>query len=238
MKTIYFGMAMVAIAAGAPVQLFATDGEPIAETSSAATFRLYVNDGNAYTLESAAEVAAWPVTWQACDEVSAMAMDGTAYVLADGVAAAGSAVLATAKGGIWTLTDTSETGRQSAKVSVPWSVCQSDGVPLSAASETSDAFGIDVEQDGPDRKSRDSRFLPIAYSGDDWGARSASAASTLTVTPPAAQTDPSVFDLVGTGVQPFAFNHAGRWTVLLEMADGTARTATINRLGGMTISFY
>lgn len=232
MRLIYLGMAMAAA-----LPLFAADGDFMAETSSAATFRLYVSEGDVYTLESAAEVAAWPVTWQTGETVSATAMDGTAYALSEEAGDATSAQLP-GKGGVWSLSVTSEGLTHAARVGVPWSVYQGDGQVIGATSVAYGTYGVDTVQDGPDRRIKDRAFLPIAYSGDDWGARSASAASTLTVTPPAAQTDPSVFNLFGTGVQPFAFDSAGRWTVLLEMADGTARTATINRHGGLIISVH
>lgn len=226
-------IAIIAVAASVTLPSAAADGDELAVTGSATTFRLYVNGESPYSLTNAADVAAWPVTWREGETVSATAMDGTAYALAEDAVVATSETLPT-KGGVWSLVND---GVGTATVLVPWTVAQGYGVSLSV-SATSDAFGIDVVQDGPNRKSYDRRFPPIAYSGDDW-ACDAAAASVLTVTPPPDKGAATVFDaLSGTGVQPFAFNKGGKWTVTLAMEDGTTCTAIINLPGGLIISFF
>lgn len=226
-------IAIIAVAAGAVLPAVAADGDELAVTESATTFRLYINGESPYSLTNAADVAAWPVTWREGETVSAAAMDGAAYALAADAASEGSESLP-AKGGVWSLAND---GIGTAMVLVPWTVAQGDGVSL-ALSATSGAFGIDVVQDGPDRKSYDRRFPPIAYSGDDWAGDTA-AIPTLTVTPPPNKGAATVFDaLSGTGVQPFEFNKTGKWTVTLAMEDGTTCTAIINLPGGLIISFF
>ena len=226
-------IAIIAVAAGAVLPAVAADGDELAVTESATTFRLYINGESPYSLTNAADIAAWPVTWREGETVSAAAMDGTAYALADDAVAVGSETLP-AKGGVWSLAND---GIGTATVLVPWTVSQGDGVLL-ALSATSGAFGIDVVQDGPDRKSYDRHFPPIAYSGDDWAGDTA-AIPTLTVTPPPNKGAATVFDaLSGTGVQPCEFNKPGTWTVTLAMEDGTTCTAIINLPGGLIISFF
>ena len=226
-------IAIIAVAAGAVLPAVAADGDELAVTESATTFRLYMNGESPYSLTNAADVAAWPVTWREGETVSAAAMDGAAYALAADAASEGSESLP-AKGGVWSLAND---GIGTATVLVPWTVAQGDGVSL-ALSATSGAFGIDVVQDGPDRKSYDRHFPPIAYSGDDWAGDTASAL-VLTVTPPPNKGAATVFDaLSGTGVQPFEFNKPGKWTVTLAMEDGTTCTAIINLPGGLIISFF
>ena len=226
-------IAIIAVAAGAVLPAVAADGDELAVTESATTFRLYMNGESPYSLTNAADVAAWPVTWREGETVSAAAMDGAAYALAADAASEGSESLP-AKGGVWSLAND---GIGTATVLVPWTVSQGDGVSL-ALSATSGAFGIDVVQDGPDRKSYDRHFPPIAYSGDDWAGDTASAL-VLTVTPPPNKGAATVFDaLSGTGVQPFEFNKPGKWTVTLAMEDGTTCTAIINLPGGLIISFF
>ena len=221
-----------AFAVGAILPLLAAfDGTTV--TSSAKTFCAYVTGDATYSLANAGEIEAWPVTWCEGETVSATAMDGTAYTLAEDAASAGSDALP-AKGGIWTLAN-SEEGL--ARVAVPWSVYQGGGVSL-ASGAVSDAFAADTVQDGPNRRLKDRQTPPVAYSGDDW-AGDVSAMSTLTITPPAGSGIPTSYsDVAGEGCRPFTFNKAGRWTVTLAMEDGTTRTAVIGVVGGTTISFY
>ena len=226
-------IAIIAVAAGAVLPAVAADGDELAVTESATTFRLYINGESPYSLTNAADIAAWPVTWRKGETVSAAAMDGAAYALAADAASEGSESLPE-KGGVWSLAND---GIGTATVLVPWTVAQGDGVSL-ALSATSGAFGIDVVQDGPDRKSYDRRFPPIAYSGDDWAGDTA-AIPTLTVAPPSGKGAATVFDaLSGTGVQPFVFNKTGKWTVTLAMEDGTTCTAIINLPGGLIITVH
>lgn len=226
-------IAIIAVAAGAVLPAVAADGDELAVTESATTFRLYINGETPYSLTNAADIAAWPVTWREGEIVSAAAMDGTAYAFSTDAASEGSVTLPE-KGGVWSLAND---GIGSAAVLVPWTVAQGDGISL-AESGSSGAYALDTQEDGPNRKNYDRRFPPIAYSGDDWAGDLASA-SVLTVTPPPNRGTTTVFDaLSGTGIQPFAFDKSGRWTVSLAMDDGTTCTAIINLPGGLTISFY
>ena len=226
-------IAIIAVAAGAVLPAVAADGDELAVTESATTFRLYINGETPYSLTNAADIAAWPVTWREGETVSAAAMDGTAYAFSTDAASEGSVTLPE-KGGVWSLAND---GIGSAAVLVPWTVAQGDGISL-AESGSSGAYALDTQEDGPNRKNYDRRFPPIAYSGDDWAGDLASA-SVLTVTPPPNRGTTTVFDaLSGTGIQPFAFDKSGRWTVSLAMDDGTTCTAIINLPGGLTISFY
>ena len=226
-------IAIIAVAAGAVLPAVAADGDELAVTESATTFRLYMNGESPYSLTNAADIAAWPVTWREGETVSAAAMDGTAYAFAADAASEGSVTLPE-KGGVWSLAND---GIGSAAVLVPWTVAQGDGVSL-AGSGSYGAYALDTQEDGPNRKNYDRRFPPIAYSGDDWAGDLASA-SVLTVTPPPNKGTATVFDaLSGTGIQPFAFDKSGRWTVSLAMDDGTTCTAIINLPGGLIISFY
>ena len=226
-------LAIIAVAAGAVLPAVAADGDELAVTESATTFRLYINGETPYSLTNAEDIAAWPVTWREGETVSAAAMDGTAYAFAADAASEGSVMLPE-KGGVWSLANA---GIGSVAVLVPWTVSQGDGVSL-AGSDSYGAYALDTQEDGPNRKNSDRRFPPIAYSGDDWAGDLASA-SVLTVTPPPNKGTATVFDaLSGTGIQPFAFDKSGRWTVSLAMDDGTTCTAIINLPGGLTISFY
>ena len=85
-------------------------------------------------------------------------------------------------------------------------------------------YPADSVADGPDRTTKKKEALPVAYSGDDWGGDSTKSASLTFTSPDGTETE---VDLAGTGVTPFNFNKIGDWTVLLEMTDGTTRTATI-----------
>lgn len=226
-------IAIIAVAAGAVLPAVAADGDELAVTESATTFRLYINGETPYSLTNAADIAAWPVTWREGETVSAAAMDGAAYAFSTDAASEGSVTLPE-KGGVWSLAND---GIGSAAVLVPWTVAQGDGISL-AESGSSGVYALDTQEDGPNRKNYDRRFPPIAYSGDDWAGDLASA-SVLTVTPPPNRGTTTVFDaLSGTGIQPFAFDKSGRWTVSLAMDDGTTCTAIINLPGGLTISFY
>ena len=83
---------------------------------------------------------------------------------------------------------------------------------------------LDSMQGGPDRTITQRRGYFAAYSGDNW-ARSATAASTLSVTPPRGTVTPQ--NLTGTGAVPFVpMNGKGDYTVVLT-AGSTTRTAIV-----------
>lgn len=94
-------------------------------------------------------------------------------------------------------------------------------------------YPADSEREGPDRKTDKASVLPVAYSGDDW-VGDMSKAATLRFISPRNQTNTVV--RTGTGAMSFAFTQHGRWTVLLEMENGTTFEATINITGaGFTL---
>jgi hypothetical protein len=83
---------------------------------------------------------------------------------------------------------------------------------------------LDSMQGGPDRTITQRRGYFAAYSGDNW-ARSATAASTLSVTPPRGTANTQ--NLTGTGAVPFVpSNGKGDYTVVLT-AGSTTRTSII-----------
>ena len=228
-------MKRYAISAAVAIIVFAhlsvaSDGDLIAETASATPFRAYVSDGSAYVLASDEDIATWPVTWRTGESVNATAMDGTQYALSSADEDATCEVLP-GKGGAWTLVN-SEQGN--ARVCIPWSVCQGYGVTIASGS-TAEGYAADTVQDGPNRKSKDRVFPSIAYSGDDWRERSETAQSELTIVSPSGDT---VFSesLTGTGVLPFSFDKTGKWLLSLRTAEGTMLTATVNIVGGFTIT--
>lgn len=227
-----FGAIAIVFVAGAVCPLFgAFDG--VAVSASPVTFRAYVTDGKMYALTNADDVAAWPVTWRTGETVDATAMDGTEFVLSD--VGSGTLTFATLpeKGGVWSLINSEE---GSARVSVPWSVYQGDGVSLTTG-VMGGTFAGDTRQDGPNRRTRvGNPSPPIAYSGDDW-AGGASATSTLTIAPSVGGAPIEFLDLVGTGTQLFTFDKSGVWTVTLAMEDGTTHTAIIGISGGFLLSF-
>ncbi len=78
---------------------------------------------------------------------------------------------------------------------------------------------LDSMQGGPDRTIMQRRGYFAAYSGDNW-ARSATAASTLSVTPPRGTA--STQNLTGTGAVPFVpMNGKGDYTVVLTAGSTT-----------------
>ena len=85
------------------------------------------------------------------------------------------------------------------------------------------SYRADSRREGPDRMSKSTAVPPVAYSGDDW-LGDASKASTLTfISPDGTET---TLNKTGTGVQSFAFDKSGHWTVQL-VANGQTRTADI-----------
>ena len=192
-------------------------------TSQAATFRFYGNPEKAYSLVSAAELAAWPVTWRAGETVVATAMDGAETTLSGGTDATSASL--PDKGGVWTLVNSAE---GTARIGVPWTVFDDGGT---YGANVTASFVADMVQTGPDRKLTKREVPPVAYSGDDWGAVATSATlpATITFTPPAdSGLEATVWDnLAGDGAREFVFTEKGMWTVTLTFADGTTRTATI-----------
>ena len=208
----------------------AADGNVLATTESATTFRLYVNGTTTFSLLSAAEVTAWPITWRTNETVVATSRNGTSTTLVTDATASGSQSLSQI-GGAWTLTN-SKLG--SAVICIPWSVFNDGGILDTSMNAT---FGADLTTDGPDRNGVVREFPPVAYSGDNW-IGDATAAATVTFIPPSGSgLTTTTLDLVGMGATSFAFAKSGKWTVRLAMADGSTREAEIMVKGGMVIMF-
>jgi len=191
-------------------------------TSQAATFRFYGNPERVYSLVSAAELAAWPVTWRAGETVVATAMDGAETTLSGGTDATSASL--PNKGGVWTLVNSAE---GTARVGVPWAVFDDGGAYGANATA---GFAADMVQTGPDRKLKQSEVPPVAYSGDDW-AGDLSKAATVTFTPPEGSgLEATTWDDLsgGNGARAFTFNARGVWTVTLTFANNTTRTAQID----------
>ena len=209
-------MVLAAAAAGVGLTSLA-DIETV--TSQAATFRFYGNPEKAYSLVSAAELAAWPVTWRAGETVVATATDGAETTLSGGTDATSASL--PDKGGVWTLVNSAE---GTARIGVPWAVFDDGGAYGANATA---GFVADMVQTGPDRKLKKSEVPPVAYSGDDW-AGDLSKAATITFTPPeGAGLEATTWNKTGKGAEAFTFNAKGDWTVTLAFADGTTKTATI-----------
>ena len=85
------------------------------------------------------------------------------------------------------------------------------------------AWTVDSEQKGPNRALKGKTPVLVAYSGDNWGLRDATASSSLAVrSPSGAET---VYALAGTGAYLFQPTEYGDWT--LELADGTRTLAAV-----------
>ena len=189
-------------------------------TSQATTFKFYGNPERVYSLVSAAELAAWPVTWRAGETVVATAMDGAETTLSGGADATSASL--PSQGGVWTLVNSVE---GTARVGVPWAVFNDGGTYGASATA---GFVADMVQSGPDRKLMRREAPLVAYSGDDWHG-DLSKASTITFTPPEGSgLEATTWNKTGTGAQSFTFNAKGVWTVTLTFADNTTRTAHIN----------
>ncbi len=184
-----------------------------------------------------ADFSGMPVTWRKGESVSRVSPNGdvTAYV-AD-ASSAGTGALGTLSGGVWTLEND---GVATVKVAVPWSV-YGDGEEFAVNGSPSEAFAVDTEAAGPNRKwHKSDPVIPVAYSGDDWSG-DLSTAATLTFTPPDGSELAATVRTpdAGEGTTSFTFSEAGIWTVLLEFEDGTSRTAYINvTRAGLIISFH
>ena len=191
-------------------------------TSEPVSFRAYAAVGGAYALTNATDIAAWPITWHSGETVTATAMDGTVYVLADGGSVAASTTLPAAKGGAWTFENSNG---ERAVVCVPWSVYNDGGAMASGAAV---AYGVDSVKPGPDRKATKRSVLPIAYSGDDWAGDFSKAASLKFTPPEGSSLSETTVPVVGTGAVSFAFNAKGVWTVTLTFEDSTVKVAHID----------
>ncbi len=91
--------------------------------------------------------------------------------------------------------------------------------PRLVISISSPKFVLDLETEGPNRRGKKSQPWPdVAYTGDGW-AFDATAASTLTLTPPGEAA--SATARTGTGAVPFAPRAAGIWNVALAFGSTT-----------------
>ena len=216
------------LAAVAASAAFPSQAEVETVTSSATTFTFYGNQETAYSLASAAEVAAWPVTWRAGETVVATSMDGTATTLSGGADATSASL--PSQGGVWTLVNSVE---GTARVGIPWAVYNDGGTYGASATA---GFVADMVQTGPDRKLMRREVPLVAYSGDDWHG-DLSKASTITFMPPeGSELAATTWNKTGRGASAFTFNKKGVWTVTLKFADNTKRTAHINiQASGLTI---
>lgn len=210
--------------------LHAADGDVLATTGSAASFKFNTSEVSPFAMASTTDATALfaeqPVTWRAGETVSMEAPDGTATTVS--AASAGSYAFSPTSSGVWTLSN-SEGGK--VYVSVPWAVT-GGAVCTSGAS----AFAVDTKECGPNRKSLKKEVLPIAYSGDGW-CRSRIAVSTLTLTSPTGSV--TSVALTGTGAVPVTFSQTGDWILSLAMDDGTTLAGVLTLAGrGLIISFH
>ena len=224
-------LAVIMAAVGAAFPL-AADAEEVSATFNG--FRLDTR-GIPVALSTLADVASlaedWPVTYRTGETVTYVAPDGTIGTLVSDAASAGTVPFSPNAGGLWRLVNA---GVGTAYVGVGWSVF-GDGSVWSF--DTDLPFRIHTVGAGSESRGRPGEFPPVAYSGDDW-IGDASKAVTLTFSPPAASgLSPVVVNRSGTGTQSFTFDEAGFWTVLMEMADGTTREATVFVKAGFVLVF-
>ena len=210
--------------------LHAADGDVLATTQSAESFKFNTSDVSPFAMVSITAVtdffAEMPVTWLSDETVIEEAPDGTATTVS--AASAGSYAFSPTSSGVWTLSN-SEGGK--VYVSIPWGVT-GGAVCTSGAS----AFAIDTNEGGPNRKSYKREVLPIAYSGDGWD-KSKTSVSTLTLMSSAGEE--TNVALTGTGVIPVTFSQTGDWTLSLAMEDGTTLGGILTIIGqGLIISFH
>ena len=210
--------------------LHAADGDVLATTGSAASFKFNTSEVSPFAMASTADATALfaeqPVTWRAGETVSMEAPDGTATTVS--TALSGTYAFSPASSGVWSLSN-SEGGK--VYVSVPWAVT-GGAVCTSGAS----AFAVDTKECGPNRKSLKKEVLPIAYSGEGW-CRSRIAVSTLTLTSPTGAV--TSVALTGTGAVPVTFSQTGDWILSLAMDDGTTLAGVLTLAGrGLIISFH
>ena len=224
-------LAVVAAAVGAALPL-AADAEEVSATLSG--FRLDTS-GIPVVLSSQSDVDSFsanrPVTYLPGDTVTVVSPTGTVSTLVEDAPAAGGRTFSPDAGGLWRIANSKGAV---AYVGVGWSVF-GDGTTQSSSPLA--PIAIHTAGPGPDRRGRPGEFPPVAYSGDDW-IGDASKAVTLTFSPPAASgLSPVVVNRSGTGTQSFTFDEAGFWTVLMEMADGTTREATVFVKAGFVLVF-
>lgn len=190
-------------------------------TSEPTTFRFFSNGTSVFGLTNAADVVSWPLVWKAGETVTATARDGIVRTLTGNDSSA-SASLPAGMGGVWHVANSNG---ESATICIPWSAF---GDQMSLASLMSSAYGIDTLQEGPDRKTKKSGVLPVAYSGDDW-VGDVTKVSTITFTPPVdSSLEPTTLTMTGQGAVTFVFEKTGVWTVTLECADGTVKTSLVD----------
>jgi hypothetical protein len=171
--------------------------------------------------------AAHSVTYRAGETVTAITPnDERVELVADAAPSAGSVSFTPTMGGLWRLENSNGS---SVSVGVGWGVF---GDGWSHDFNLASPFMLHTQGDGPDRRGQSRTFPCVAYSGDHW-CRNAGADSTLTFFAPNGQS--TVFDLSGTGVQPFRFNQTGIWTVRLAMADDTTLEAEIVASAGFIL---
>ena len=214
-------LAVVAAAVGAALPL-AADAEEVSATLSG--FRLDTS-GIPVVLSSQSDVDSFsayrPVTYLPGDTVTVVSPTGAVSTLVEDAPAAGGRTFTPDAGGLWRIANSKGSV---AYVGVGWSVFGDGTTQMSSPLAP---IAIHTAGPGPDRRGRVNEFPPVAYSGDYW-IGDASKAVRLTFTPPAESgLSPTVINRTGTGIQSFTFDEAGSWTVLMEMADGTTREATV-----------
>lgn len=220
----------VAIVSAAAIMALPLMAEDLA-TSAAYDFWLDTG-ARPFALSSQSAVSSFAahfVTYRAGETVTAVAPDDSRVELvAPGAPSAGSVSFAPTTDGLWRL----ENSNGSAViVGVGWGVF---GGGWSYDFSLVSLFWLHTMGDGPNRRVQAQKYPGVAYSGDHWR-RNAGAGSTLTFFAPNGQS--TVFDLGGTGVQPFKFNQAGIWTVRLAMADDTTLEAEIAASAGFVLFF-
>ena len=225
----WFGAIFAAVAAA--LTAAADDGTLLAETESAATFRVWSSADATYAVMSAAELSSlMPATYAVSETVTATSPSGVATAVVSSPASDGTVDLPQGTGGpinaggIWSLANSN--GAQ-ARIGIAWAVFDDGGTLAETSAGT--GFIADAAQTGPDRKLKKNEVPPVAYSGDDW-AGDLSKAATITFTPPAdSGLEATVWDdLAGDGAREFVFAQPGLWTVTLTFADSTTQTAVIN----------
>ena len=225
----WFGAIFAVVAAA--LTAAADDGTLLAETESAATFRVWSSADATYAVMSAAELSSlMPATYAVSETVTATSPSGVATAVVSSPASDGTVDLPQGTGGpinaggIWSLANSN--GAQ-ARIGIAWAVFDDGGTLAETSAGT--GFIADAAQTGPDRKLKKNEVPPVAYSGDDW-AGDLSKAATITFTPPAdSGLEATVWDdLAGDGAREFVFAQPGLWTVTLTFADSTTQTAVIN----------
>lgn len=214
---VQFGMIL---AAAALVHSAAAEGELPVTSQPLSGISLWTVDRATYPVASVSEIAALlPVSIRPGETVTATSQRGVMATLE-------STSLASVlnAGGVWTL---SNSAQGTALIGVPWEIYGDGGKLTSVSSED---FGADTTQTGPNRKTKKRMVLPVAWSGDNW-LRAPSVAAKLTFASPSGTT--TELDLTGSGATEFTFSEYGEWTVTLEMADGTscASAITIETIG-------